>query len=573
MVQRVEMTFESAIPMLAVFCLLIQTPRIIFINKLPHYGDTSFFQYFSKFGYHSQKTDILYLTATRVPILWYYGLLQFLAGLLKLEFHKFEQIHHLLLLALEAFLLGLLAKHFGINPFLVATVFTLLNFPPRSFSYFGSGEIFIGLFDCLSLLLIYTLASGTIFNICLGFFCTWYLSSIKFLYLPKWLVFAYLVDWETSFLIGSLLGIAMWLIPLYSVGFSRILQTIRSYKSENDKRRTSFLTPIQRDFFLMHGPLLFPIVILSNDFNMYGILIAIFFIDWFVIIIQHNGYNYMALPLFWNASLILLSIPIEIAIPCVCISLYFGTRNKVNRCYPIELSRNESLLYIHRQIATDIKDHLDSVKNSQKRPLLAYGSHTTVHVLSNTPFYLDEHYAHLQIQDDAAIENMFPDLQLKFKKQLCQEPPLLFLQNLDQAKIISKKSLELISGYQYNLWASYNLGKIQIYKRSHAIEETLRVQPETNLVLFYKKSTSQIDNYNFLNIDLQNEMEPCAVADKDLMDNINTSKIDLEYFLQEGPKPNKHYFLITQRNQNQILDAYQEELSKKHTAYRITKCA
>ena len=68
-------------------------------------------------------------------------------------------------------------------------------------------------------------------------------------------------------------------------------------------------------------------------------------------------------------------------------------------------------------------------------------------------------------------------------------------------------------------------------------------------------------------------MEPCAVADKDLMDNINTSKIDLEYFLQEGPKPNKHYFLITQRNQNQILDTYQEELSKKHTAYRITKCA
>lgn len=569
------MTFESTISLLALFCLLIQTPRLIFINKLPHYGDTSFFQYFSKFGYRNQKTDILYLTATRVPILWYYGLLQFLASLLKLEFHKFEQIHHLLLLAFNAFLLGLLAQHFGLNPFLAATLFTLLNFPPRSFSYFGSGEIFIGLFDCFSLLLIYTVAPGTIFNICLGFFCTWYLSSIKFLYLPKWFVFAYLVDWKASFLIGSLLGLAMWLMPLYSVGFSRILKTIRSYKSENDKRRTSFLTPIQRDFFLMHGPLLFPflILLLNNDFNIYGILIAIYFVDWFVIIIQHNGYNYMALPLFWNASLILLSIPVEIAIPCVLINLFFAARNNVKRCYPAEWHRNESLLNIYCQIGTDIKVLLDSVKNTQKRPLLAYGSHTTVHVLSNTPFYRNEHYAHLQIQDDTVIENMFPDYQFIFKEQLRQEPPILFLQNLDQAKIISKKSLELISGYQYNLWASYNLGKIQIYKRSSMSTQILIAQPEINQTLFFKKSISQIDNFNFLNIDLQNQMEACAVIDKEFWDYVNTAKIDIDCFLKEGPKPNKHYFLITQRNQNQILNTYQEELSKKNPAYLITKCA
>ena len=327
----------------------------------------------------------------------------------------------------------------------------------------------------------------------------------------------------------------------------------------------------------MHGVLLIPLylVFTGEDSALMWPVLAMYVWDWLVIFVQHNGYNYMALPLFSKVSLMLLLIDPIIAIFCLLSNLFFASRNGLLRCYPVEWCRNEQLLHIYYQIGQDIKTYLTTIKSKLKRPVFAFGKHTTIHVISETPYFRDEHYAHIQIQDEEVIEEIYPDWKSNLARQICEHPPEVFLQNLDNPSLISKQNLEKLTGYSYRLLSCYHLTRIRVYVKQDKCLSDPNGESKDLIDIYQKKAGAQVANFNFLRRDHINQLEQIAVVDSPAETNLqfegNILSVD-EFLKYTSHKP-AHYFLLTEKNQNNILEQYRNELEKKTPSYLITKCA
>lgn len=561
--------------------------RLLFLRYLPLYGDTAYFFHYSFFqSFCRKKCDIFYISGTRVPILHYYRFLGWLSRLFQVSPEKVEQLHHCLLFYLEIGLIFQLLLHFGMKEqaLLLPLFYFLFLLPPRTFSYFGSCEIFNSLFDVifLSVCIFWLPVAENGWSVFwLSFFALWYLASFKFLHAVKYPLFwvVFFVNYWLWAVLGGLFGLLVALYPHWRFsGIQRIIKIVRSYKSCNEKGRAHF-TSLHKDFLWMHLPgfcaILMAYPLMSTEFRNFFYLL--FLLDFFIIALQNNAYPYQGLPLFKYYAVACVLLPVPWSAGLLIFFLVYSLYHPLH-LFPAKLYRQDSFIRVQNELGSFLLEK----KVQATEGLLSFGYFVVIHVKARIPEYLDYFYAWQFMQSVELLNELYPNWEKEFREKLQNNPPRFVLIWLDEVNILNIEAISELSGCKYRLLQTFLHDKLLLFEKRTAVvtsdseanfQEKINKKREKTGELFLQKGSVLMENIQTLSPYLQLYPKVIIVVAADLFSEASnlfpqTNFISEADFLnQKLLMDNTQYLLYTNSSQNNIV----EKMANKKNGAIITK--